>query len=85
MKYFIKLTSRVINKLHIVDIQKIDNTYYINMNNNHIRGSMLFSFGAVSSTNDSIIIFEKTNKKDYDIITKFIEDIDTNTNTDTNN
>ena len=36
MKHFINLTSRVINKLHIIEIIKKPNKYEIHMNTNDI-------------------------------------------------
>lgn len=75
MNHFIKLTSTVINKLHIIQIIQRPSKYYIYMSNNNINGFMLFSFGTLSSTDQFIQICEKNNKKDYDIITNFIKEI----------
>lgn len=76
MNSFIKLTSRVINKLHIIEIIKHPNVYYISMTNNYISGIMLFGWGTLSSgTSSSIQICEKNNKQDYDTITEFLKEI----------
>lgn len=75
MNYFINLTSRVINKLHIIEITKQPSKYYISITNNYISGFMLCSFGTLSSNNGIIEICEKKNKQDYDTITEFIREI----------
>lgn len=75
MNHFIKLTSMVINKLHITQIIKCESKYYINMTCNNINGCMILSSGSISSNCDMIEICETKNKKDYDIITDFIENI----------
>ena len=75
MTNFIKLTSSVINKLHIVKIIQRPSTYYLHMNHPNIDGFMLFSFGSISTTHDVITICETTNQIDYYIIKKFIEEI----------
>ena len=72
MKHFINLTSRIINKHHIIEIVKSPNKYYIYMNNNNLSGFTLFSIGSLSTNNNIIEICEKNNKKDYDIITDLI-------------
>lgn len=75
MKSFIKLTSHVINKLHIVEIIKNQNKYSIYMSNNNISGFLIFGGGYVSSDYNKIEICEKHNKQDYDTITNFINNI----------
>jgi hypothetical protein len=75
MNHFIKLTSRVINKLHITQIIQNQNKYYINMTGNNIDGVMILSSGGISSKCDTIEICEAKNKQDYDIITEFITKI----------
>ncbi len=72
MKNFINLSSRVINKLHIVEIVKNKNQYNINMSGLNINGFMCTIFGNISSYEKTITICEKNNKQDYDIITNFI-------------
>ena len=78
MKHFIKLTSRVINKLHIIEIIKIKqpNMYGLRMTNRSIGGSLFFASGWLE-TNDNIIYFcEKKDKQDYDTITDLIKQLD---------
>lgn len=75
MNNFIKLTSLVINKFHIVQIFQQNSKYYIYMNNNNFSGFMFFSTGFVSSNYNTIEICEKKHKQDYDIITDFIKEI----------
>lgn len=75
MNHFIKLTSMVINKLHITQIIKCESKYYINMTCNNINGCMILPSGSISSNCDMIEICETKNKQDYDIITDFITNI----------
>lgn len=75
MNHFIKLTSMVINKLHITQIIQNNCKYYINMTSNNINGIIIMSSGNVSSKCDIIEICETKNKQDYDIITDFIKKI----------
>jgi hypothetical protein len=73
MNHFINLTSRVINKLHIVEIIKKPNTYYIYMSNSQLNGSFLFASGGIDTKHNIIKICEKNDKKDYDTITDLIK------------
>lgn len=75
MTNFINLTSRVINKLHIMEIIKQPSKYYLYMNPNSFNGFMFFSCGVVSSNYYRIEVCEKNNKHDYDTITNFINEI----------
>ena len=78
MKHFIYLTTRVINKLHIIEIIKHQKKYDIHMSNNSINGFMLFSSGNLRTSNNIIEICEEKNKQDYDTITDLIKYIDKN-------
>jgi hypothetical protein len=71
MKYFIELSSRVINKLHIIEIVKKPNKYCIHMNN-IMTNKTLFSNGNQSTEYNVIEICKKYHKEDYDTITKVI-------------
>jgi hypothetical protein len=73
MKHFINLSSCVINKLHIIEILKKPNKYYIYMNYHTVNGFSLFSVGSISTAHNVIEICEKNNKQDYDIITNWID------------
>lgn len=75
MKNFINLTSRVINKLHIIEITKQSTSYSIHMSTNSINGVILFSSGVVTTQKNIIEISEKYDKEDYDTITKIIKEI----------
>ncbi len=75
MNRFIKLTSLIINKLHITQITHNNCKYYIGMTSNNINAIMYLSSGNISSTFDIIEICETKNKQDYDIITDFIKKI----------
>jgi hypothetical protein len=73
MSHFINLSSRVINKLHIIEIIKYPSTYYIYMSNNYISGTFVFSFGGIKSDHNIITISAKDDKQDYDTITELIK------------
>jgi hypothetical protein len=73
MKHFIKLTSRVINKLHIIEIIKKPPKYYIHMTNNSINGYILGASGHIGTKHNVIEICEKNNKQDYDTITDLVK------------
>ena len=75
MNHFIKLTSCVINKLHIIEILRRPNKYYVYMSNSQINGAMIFTAGSIRIRSNIIKICEKDNKQDYDTITRFIEEI----------
>lgn len=76
MKHFINLTSRVINKLHIVQIVKQPNKYYIHISKNESYAFFAFGSGFLDSYDNVIEICEKKNKQDYDKITSEIENMD---------
>ena len=73
MKHFINLTSRVINKLHIVQIVKQPNKYYIHISKNESYAFFAFGSGFLDSYDNVIEICEKKNKQDYDKITSEID------------
>jgi len=84
MNNFIKLSSRVINKLHIIeilhkpsiDIMQTPNKYYMYMSNNIITGFSFNTTGSgVSASTNVIMICEKYDKEDYDTITNFIKEM----------
>jgi len=73
MKHFINLSSRVINKLHIIEIIKQPNMYEIHLNKYHIDGFGVLGCGVVEAVHRIITICENKNKKDYDIITNLLK------------
>jgi hypothetical protein len=73
MKHFINLSSRVINKLQIIQIIKKPNKYYIYMSNNHNEGFLIYGCGWTTSRNNIIEICEKDNNQDYNTITQLIK------------
>ena len=75
MNHFIKLSTCVINKLHISHIIQQPNKYYLYMSNPNISGFSIFSLGILSSSITTVEICEKKNKADYDVITKFIKEM----------
>jgi hypothetical protein len=73
MKHFVNLTSRVINKLHIIEIIKQPNMYKIHMSNNSINGFFLFSRGLLEVNDNIIEICKKKDTQDYETITELIK------------
>ena len=73
MNTFLNLTTRVINKLHIIEIIKKNSNYSIYMSNHSVNGFILFSSGRVETNYNIIEICEKKDKDDYDVITDFIK------------
>ena len=72
MLQFIRLTSRVINKAHIIEITKPSHDKYsIHMSNINIDGS----FVLFSTKQNVIEICKINNPQDYDYITNFIQTI----------
>lgn len=76
MKHFINLSSRVINKLHIIEIIKLPNKYKIHMSNNRIDGFLWFACGGLDTTRNIIEICNEKYKKDYEIITDLIKTLE---------
>ena len=74
MNHFLKLTTRVINKAHIVEIIKQPNKYEIHMSNSSIHGFLLFSSGSLETNHNIIQICNQKDKQDYETITKLIKD-----------
>lgn len=72
MKHFLHLSSRVINKLHIIEIIKQPSKYYVYINNKDHKFLCYVSFGILSTSHSMISVCENNNKEDYDIITNFI-------------
>ena len=75
MTNFIRLSSRLINKLHIVEIIHKPNKYCIHMSNFKLDGFILLSTGWMDTTNGLIEICEKNDKKDYDTISELFKEI----------
>jgi hypothetical protein len=73
MKIFINLTSRVINKLHIVEIIKRPNKYEIHMSNSSIEGFLIFAGGELNTKHNIIEICNKKDKQDYETLTDFMK------------
>ena len=76
MKHFINLTSRVINKLHIIKIEKEPSKYTLYLAHKIIDGWMFCGSGNVVTSNNTIEICEKKDKEDYDKITEIINKIE---------
>jgi len=71
MNHFIKLTSRVINKSHIVQIVKSPDTYHIHMINcNRVDGFFVGIFGWIDTDVNSIEVSKEKHSVDYHILTE---------------
>ena len=75
MKHFINLSSVVINKLHITEIVKKPDKYYIYMNNSAIEGVQVFPLGKITTIHNIIEICKNKNPLDYENITNWIQSI----------
>jgi hypothetical protein len=76
MKQFINLTSRILNKLHIIEIKKTPNKYFIHMSNNDTNGIILYGSGGVLTKHNIIEICEQNHNLDYNIITDLLKELD---------
>jgi hypothetical protein len=68
MKQFINLSSRILNKLHIIEIKKTPNKYFIHMSNSDTNGIVLCGSGGVLTKYNIIEICEQNHNLDYHII-----------------
>ena len=76
MTSFIKLTSRLINKSHIIEIVQTPRQYNLFITNHNINGVWVMPLvGLLTTSGNNIKICETKNKHDYDIITEFIKEI----------
>jgi hypothetical protein len=75
MTNFIRLSSRLINKLHIVEIIHNPSKYSIHLSKFKLDGFMLVSSGKIETNHFLIEICEKDNKKDYDTISELFKEI----------
>jgi len=76
IRNFLNLSTRVINKLHIIEIVKKPHNYTIILSISNIDGWMALTSGNLSTNHNVIDVCEKTNKQDYDTVTNFIENIE---------
>ena len=75
MKNFIKLTSIILNKSHIIEIIKQPNKYFIHMSNYRLYGELVIANGSVSTTQNIIEICEQNHNRDYNIITDLLKEL----------
>ena len=75
MKPCINLSSRILNKLHIIEIKKTPNKYFIHMSNNNTTGIILCGSGGVSTKCNIIEICEQNHNLDYHIITDLLKEL----------
>lgn len=71
---FIKLTSMLINKAHIVEIVKKPTQYHIYMSNNTTDGCSIFGFGIMKTNYNVIEICSLKNPVDFKKISDWIEE-----------
>ena len=74
MKHFIKLTSLILNKSHIIAIIIQPNKYSIHMSNNRLYGELVLANGSVSTEQNIIEICEQNNNRDYHIMKDLLEE-----------
>lgn len=75
MKPCIILSSRILNKLHIIEIKKTPNKYFIHMSNNNTTGIILCGSGGVSTKCNINEICEQNHNLDYHIITDLLKEL----------
>ena len=75
MKQFIKLTSLILNKSHIIAIIKQPNKYLIHMSNNRLFGEFVFGNGSVSTEQNIIEICKQNNNRDYHIMKDLLKEL----------
>jgi len=75
MKHFNNLTTIVINKLHITEIVKKPDKYFIYMSNRSIEGVQVFPLGKITTIHNIIEICRNKNPQDYENITNWIQGI----------
>ena len=73
MKHFLNLSSRAINRRHIIEIVKRPYEYEILLNCATINGVVLFSNGGITTLYNTITVSSQSNKKDYDKISRWIK------------
>ena len=73
---FIKLTSMIINKAHIVEIVKKPTQYHVYMSNNVTDGFCIFGFGIMKTNYNMIEICSVKQPIDFKKITEWIDEIE---------
>lgn len=74
MSNFLKLSNRLININHILEIVIKPNKYHIHLMNHNIHGVFIFASGAIESVHNEITICEKNNPHDYLKISDWIKE-----------
>jgi hypothetical protein len=74
-KYFIRLSNMILNKSHIVCIEKQPTKYFITMNLYHLQGGILFGSGNISSELAKIEVCKEKSPNDYEIINRSFDDL----------
>ena len=76
MRQFIKLSNVVINTSKIIKIKTFPNQYYIHMSETNFNGHFYMFFGQITSLDNYICIRKDDNTEDFNIISKWISNID---------
>jgi hypothetical protein len=72
---FIKLSRFIINTSKISTVQVLDNRYIINISSSNTSGFMLAGSGMFNSNETIIHVCQKKDPEDFDVLTKWIEQI----------
>jgi hypothetical protein len=77
MSRFLKLTNTVINTSKIIKIDRLENSYYINMGSivNASFFSFIYNFGNINSTEWNIIIHKEHEPDDFNAVSKWIDQL----------
>lgn len=77
MSRFLKLTNTVINTSKIVKIDRMDNTYYINMGSflSASYFSFVYNFGSLKNDEWNIVIHKQNDPEDFDAVSKWIDNL----------
>ena len=75
MKNFIKLTSLILNKSHIIEIIKQPNKYFIHMSNYRLYGELVIANGSVSTQQNIIEICKHNHNQDYNIMKDLLKEL----------
>jgi len=72
---FLKLSNLIINTSKISTIEMLENKYLINLTSNRIEGFMMFGSGSLSTTKSVVHIEKDEQSGDYEVVSKWIDNI----------
>jgi hypothetical protein len=76
MRHFLRLSNLVINTSKIVKIKTFPNQYHIYLNETNFSGHFYIFFGNIASHDNCISIYKDNNIEDFNIVSKWISNID---------